>query len=222
MILASPGKFWQTPVWLFFMSLCLMSAVGTSGSPTIASHFIQMATDSASWHCCTLCLQGSLNLFWSCSRFLIHHSEGRTRHHEPHHPSTSLKKPCVDFLSNMLSLELRDPICQYSKHRVKVFEECFSIAEEWCRDLRFLSLKFNAHVFNRARLVCSAWTASWKKEYYLQWRLAAAAMVCYQKAKLQDQALTDVSWFNGIAVVHGGRKKDNTSCSHVLNWTHSE
>ena len=35
---------------------------GPPGSPTIASHFIQMATDSASWHCCTLCLQVSLNL----------------------------------------------------------------------------------------------------------------------------------------------------------------
>ncbi len=43
----------------FFMPLC------QQWSPTIASLFIQMATDSASWHCCTLCLQISLNLFES-------------------------------------------------------------------------------------------------------------------------------------------------------------
>ncbi len=40
------------------------------GSPTIASLFIQMATDSASWHCCTLCLQISLNLFGKLIRVL--------------------------------------------------------------------------------------------------------------------------------------------------------
>ena len=57
-------------VWL--MSLC--QQWGPPGSPTIASHFIQMATDSASWHCCSLCLQVSLNLFGSWSRFFIHHS----------------------------------------------------------------------------------------------------------------------------------------------------
>ena len=32
-----------------------------------------MAMDSASWHCCTLCLQVSLNLFGSWSMFFIHH-----------------------------------------------------------------------------------------------------------------------------------------------------
>ena len=54
------------------MSLC--QQWGPPGSPTVASHFIQMATESASWHCCTLCLQVSLNLFGSWSRFFIHHS----------------------------------------------------------------------------------------------------------------------------------------------------
>ena len=54
------------------MSLC--QQWGPPGSPTIASHFIQMVTDSASWHCCTLCLQVSLNLFGSWPRFFIHHS----------------------------------------------------------------------------------------------------------------------------------------------------
>ena len=62
-ILAFSGNFWQTLVCLFFMSLC--QQWDPPGSPTIASHFIQMATDSASWHCCTLCLQVSLNLFRS-------------------------------------------------------------------------------------------------------------------------------------------------------------
>ena len=47
---------------------------GPPGSPTIASHFIQMARDSANWHCCILCLEVSLNLFGSWSRFFIHHS----------------------------------------------------------------------------------------------------------------------------------------------------
>ncbi len=47
----------------FFMPLCQQWC--PPGSPTIASLFIQMATDSASWHYCTLCLQISLNLFGS-------------------------------------------------------------------------------------------------------------------------------------------------------------
>ena len=47
---------------------------GPPGSPTIASHFIQLVMDRASWHCCTLCLQVSLNLLGSWSRFFIHHS----------------------------------------------------------------------------------------------------------------------------------------------------
>ncbi len=47
----------------FFMPLCQQWC--PPGSPTIASLLIQMATDSASWHCCTLCLQISLNLFGS-------------------------------------------------------------------------------------------------------------------------------------------------------------
>ena len=33
-----------------------------------------MATDSVSWHCCTLCLQVSLNLFETWSRFFFHDS----------------------------------------------------------------------------------------------------------------------------------------------------
>ncbi len=44
----------------FFMHLCQQWC--PPGSPTIASLFIQMATDSASWHCCT---QICLNLFGS-------------------------------------------------------------------------------------------------------------------------------------------------------------
>ena len=54
------------------MSLC--QKWGPPGSPTIASHFIRMATDSASWHCYTLCQYVNLNLFGSWSRFFIHHS----------------------------------------------------------------------------------------------------------------------------------------------------
>lgn len=66
-ILASLGKFWQTPIRLFNVST---SAEGLSGSPTIASLFIQIATDSASCHCCTLCRHVSLNLFWKLTEVL--------------------------------------------------------------------------------------------------------------------------------------------------------
>ena len=52
------------------MSLC--QQWGPLGSPTIASHLIQMATDSVSWHCCTLCLKMTCNLFGTS--FFIHHS----------------------------------------------------------------------------------------------------------------------------------------------------
>ena len=70
-ILASSGNVLANSSLAF---LCLCQQWGPPGSPTIASHFIQMAMDSASWHCCTLCLQVSLNLFGSWSRFFIHHS----------------------------------------------------------------------------------------------------------------------------------------------------
>ena len=71
-----PKGFWLPQVSFgkllsgFFMSLC--QQWGPPGSPPIMSHLIQMVTDSASWRCCTLCLQVSLNLFGSWSRFFIH------------------------------------------------------------------------------------------------------------------------------------------------------
>ncbi len=48
-------KFWQTPGFFLYAFV----------STVVSSLFIQMATDSASWHCCTLCLQISVNLFGS-------------------------------------------------------------------------------------------------------------------------------------------------------------
>ncbi len=51
--------FWQTPVLLFY---AFVSAVVSSW---VSYHSIPFHSNSASWHCCTLCLQISLNLLGS-------------------------------------------------------------------------------------------------------------------------------------------------------------
>ena len=102
----------------FFMSLC--QQWGPPGSPTTASHFIQMVTDSASWHCCTLCLQGSLNLFGSCSRFFIHHSNNPLLHSVINFSLPSTSREVSD---NAMGCKLLDDT-EHSGHRnIKISDD---------------------------------------------------------------------------------------------------
>ena len=99
----------------FFMSLC--QQWGPPRSPTIASHFIQKATDSASWHCCTLCLQGSLNLFWSCSRFFIHHSNNPLLHSVINFSLPSTSREVSD---NAMGCKLLDDTAHSGHRNIKI------------------------------------------------------------------------------------------------------
>ena len=72
---ATPKYLWTSTMFersdcvLFFEGLISFSTIMCFTKKLyfglICPHDIQMATDSASWHCCTQCLQVSLNLFGS-------------------------------------------------------------------------------------------------------------------------------------------------------------